>query len=286
MIWIRMEKRQRWKLAYFGASGRNASILQPGPGADLSNCQGKGGFPLAVWMSADSAREEETTAHFLPRGKQKLTVVFLIPVFQESACATGLYRDLIKRYFQYLLVQIFYFCMWRSTNWSKDQSPAVPPAGAIRPPNHSSLSFPNLYWTALQSVTVQKRETYSCTCAQSSECSGGTQEICAQDYKLGELGSDDLSALIFSHGMPMRKLCFIFPAHRMASVGRDFKDHLVPTSLLWAGLPTTKSPTSSGCPEPHPTWPWTPPGTGHLQPLFQPVPVPHHTLSEKFAPNI
>jgi len=29
--------------------------------------------------------------------------------------------------------------------------------------------------------------------------------------------------------------------------------------LLWAGL----SPTSSGCPGPHPTWPWVPPGMGH-----------------------
>jgi len=29
--------------------------------------------------------------------------------------------------------------------------------------------------------------------------------------------------------------------------------------LPWAGLP----PTSSGCPGPHPTWPWAPPGMGH-----------------------
>jgi len=26
--------------------------------------------------------------------------------------------------------------------------------------------------------------------------------------------------------------------------------------------------TRPGCPGPHPTWPWTPPGTGHLQPLW------------------
>lgn len=50
-------------------------------------------------MSADSAREEETTAYFLRRGKQKMNVVFPIPVFQESTLATGLYRALIKKVF-------------------------------------------------------------------------------------------------------------------------------------------------------------------------------------------
>jgi len=33
----------------------------------------------------------------------------------------------------------------------------------------------------------------------------------------------------------------------MAWVGRDLKDHLFPNPLLWAGLPTTKSGTRSGC---------------------------------------
>ena len=32
-----------------------------------------------------------------------------------------------------------------------------------------------------------------------------------------------------------------------------------PQPLPWAGLPHT----SSGCPGPHPTWPWAPPGMGH-----------------------
>jgi len=31
--------------------------------------------------------------------------------------------------------------------------------------------------------------------------------------------------------------------YRMALVGRDLKDHLVPPYLLWAGLPTIKSGT-------------------------------------------
>jgi len=43
--------------------------------------------------------------------------------------------------------------------------------------------------------------------------------------------------------------------------GLSWKDPHSPTQpqpLLWAGL----SPTSSGCPGPHPTWPWAPPGMG------------------------
>ena len=43
--------------------------------------------------------------------------------------------------------------------------------------------------------------------------------------------------------------------HRMAWLGRDLKAHLS-QPLPWAGL----MPTSSGCPGPHPTWPWAPPG--------------------------
>jgi len=35
-----------------------------------------------------------------------------------------------------------------------------------------------------------------------------------------------------------------------------------------AALPTTKSCSSSGCPGLHPSWPWTPPVTGHAQPLW------------------
>ena len=49
-----------------------------------------------------------------------------------------------------------------------------------------------------------------------------------------------------------------------------------PSAVGW--LP----PTSSGCPGPHPTWPWAPPGMGHPQPLWAAVPVPHHYPSEKF----
>ena len=52
--------------------------------------------------------------------------------------------------------------------------------------------------------------------------------------------------------------------HRMVWVGRDLKDHLVPPPLPWAGTPSTRP----GCSKPHPTWPWTLPGMGHLQPLW------------------
>jgi len=46
--------------------------------------------------------------------------------------------------------------------------------------------------------------------------------------------------------------------HRLIWVGRDHKS-MPPQPLLWAGLP----PTNWGCPGPHPTWPWAPPGMGH-----------------------
>jgi len=38
----------------------------------------------------------------------------------------------------------------------------------------------------------------------------------------------------------------------MAWVEKDHNDHVVSTSLLCAGSPTTRP----GCPEPHPAWPW------------------------------
>jgi len=42
----------------------------------------------------------------------------------------------------------------------------------------------------------------------------------------------------------------------MAWVEKDHNDHWVSTPLLWTGLPATRP----GCPEPHPAWPWMPPG--------------------------
>lgn len=36
-------------------------------------------------------------------------------------------------------------------------------------------------------------------------------------------------------------------------VGKDLKDHLVPTPPPWVGIP----PTRFSCSGPHPTWPWT-----------------------------
>ena len=62
--------------------------------------------------------------------------------------------------------------------------------------------------------------------------------------------------------------------HRMAWVGRNLEEHQAPTPLLQAGPPTSLSNTRSGCPGPHPTLPWTPPGMGHPQPLsamFHPI---------------
>lgn len=44
-------------------------------------------------------------------------------------------------------------------------------------------------------------------------------------------------------------------------------------------------PTSSGCPEPHPTWPGAPAGMRHLQQLWAAVPESHYILSE-YLPNM
>ena len=49
------------------------------------------------------------------------------------------------------------------------------------------------------------------------------------------------------HLLPYESYVYI-ESYRMALVGWYLKDHLVPTPLLWAGLPTTRS----GCPRPHP----------------------------------
>jgi len=48
----------------------------------------------------------------------------------------------------------------------------------------------------------------------------------------------------------------------MAWVEKDHNDHWVSIPLLCAGSPNTRP----GCPEPHPAWPWMPPGMGHPQP--------------------
>ena len=50
----------------------------------------------------------------------------------------------------------------------------------------------------------------------------------------------------------------IEPYHRRVWVEKDHSDHLVSTPLLCAGSPLTRP----GCPEPHPVWPWMPPGMG------------------------
>jgi len=52
-----------------------------------------------------------------------------------------------------------------------------------------------------------------------------------------------------------------------------------------AGPPTSPF-TRPGCPGPHPTWPWAPPGTGIYNLSGQPVPAPHHSRSKELPPNI
>lgn len=55
---------------------------------------------------------------------------------------------------------------------------------------------------------------------------------------------------------------YIFASnHRMAWVGSNPKDHLVPISLSWEGTPSTRP----GCSELHPVWAQTPAGMRHQQ---------------------
>jgi len=65
---------------------------------------------------------------------------------------------------------------------------------------------------------------------------------------------DILSALRKNHG--------IIPWSGLE--GTSKKDHLVPTPLPWAGIPSTRT----GCSKPCPTWSWTLPGREHPQLLW------------------
>lgn len=47
--------------------------------------------------------------------------------------------------------------------------------------------------------------------------------------------------------------CVYWKNRRMVWIGREFKDHLVPTPLPWTG----KSSARPGWSKPCPTWPWT-----------------------------
>ena len=77
-----------------------------------------------------------------------------------------------------------------------------------------------------------------------------------------------------------RRAVGVLQSHRTAWVGRDLKDHPVPAPVVgWL------SPTSSGCPVPHPAKPWAPPGMGHPEILWAVVPEPHHPQSKK-CPNL
>lgn len=54
-----------------------------------------------------------------------------------------------------------------------------------------------------------------------------------------------------------------------------------PNPVPWVGLP----PSSSAYPGPRPTWPWTPPGVGHLRVPWAAVPGPHCPLRAKRPPD-
>ena len=95
---------------------------------------------------------------------------------------------------------------------------------------------------------------------------------CAPAWPL-QVGGSDLPALTlspncqrtWSHLSEMLWHVLLFAVNhriKMAWVEKDHNDNRVSTSLLCAASPTTRP----GCPEPHPAWPWMPPGMGHPQP--------------------
>ena len=80
----------------------------------------------------------------------------------------------------------------------------------------------------------------------------------------------------FCWGAIDQSLCVLskLKNHRMAWVEKDHNDHLVSTSLLCAGSPTTRPGLE--CLQ----------GWGIHNLLGQPVPVCHHPVCEKLLPNI
>ena len=72
----------------------------------------------------------------------------------------------------------------------------------------------------------------------------------------------------------------------MACIGMDLKDHQVPTPPPQAGLPISIFNARPGCPGFHPTWPWTPPGTGHPQPLWAACSSASPPSGKELSPDI
>ena len=91
-----------------------------------------------------------------------------------------------------------------------------------------------------------------CSAAIPIHCSPKNWDRAASVRKPWPPGWDTTSAFTWAHRMN----------DRTAWVEKDHNDHRVSTPLLCAGSPTTRP----GCPEPHPAWPWMPPGMGYPQP--------------------
>lgn len=99
-----------------------------------------------------------------------------------------------------------------------------------------------------------------------------------QDCRITSLDSDCIDYV--SHGNWGTQVTCWAQNRRTTWVGKDLKDHPVPTSCH--GQVAT---TRSCCSGPQPTWPWAPPGMGQPQPLWAAVPAPHHLLSKEFLPD-
>ena len=102
---------------------------------------------------------------------------------------------------------------------------------------------------------------------------GGFLSLCANNllFSLDSIKNLSLIATVFKQCLHAGSIVCIHLCeenHRMAWVGRDLKDHESPTLLPQAGPPASTFNTRPGCPGPHPTWPWTPPGMRHPQPLW------------------
>ena len=65
----------------------------------------------------------------------------------------------------------------------------------------------------------------------------------------------------------------------MVWVGRDLKDLLVPTPLLWAATPSTRP----GCSKTHPAWPWTFSGSVYIYLWKTHCDWPYWTVNSCFA---
>lgn len=103
----------------------------------LSNCQGKSGFPLVAWVTADPARRGDHGSNPFSARRWAETESGLPNPCVSGKCPHGWdIQESNKKTFSTPPGKNILF-IWLSTNWSKGQSSAVLTAEAIRPQYHS-----------------------------------------------------------------------------------------------------------------------------------------------------